>query len=210
VPARRRALYFLSRADEANTTRLAEDNGFRLVDIRMTFEYRMNGEVKDPANGTVSVRHASPDDRRVLRGIAQESYHDTRYYFDAGFPQHLSDALYGTWLDRSCEGYAQAMLVAELGGVPVGYVSCHLDREPYLGRIGLVGVSSQAQGRGIGQTLVFSALKWFSTQKVPEVRVVTQGRNCAAQRLYQRCGFLTQCVQLWYHKWYPLAEAAHE
>ncbi len=203
-------LYFLSRADEANTTRLAEDNGFRLVDVRMTFGYKVNGEVKGQAAEAVLVRQARLDDRPLLREIAQASYHDTRYYFDAGFPQHLSDMLYGTWLERSCEGYAQAVLVADLDSAPVGYVSCHLDQEPYMGRIGLVGVSRRAQGQGIGQTLVFSALKWFSTQKVPEVRVVTQGRNCAAQRLYQRCGFLTHSVQLWYHKWYPLAETDHE
>jgi hypothetical protein len=31
---------------------------------------------------------------------------------------------------------------------------------------------------------------------------VTQGRNLAAQRLYQRTGFLIRDLQLWYHKWY--------
>jgi hypothetical protein len=35
-----------------------------------------------------------------------------------------------------------------------------------------------------------------------DVAVVTQGRNGAAQRLYQRCGFVTHALDLWYHKWY--------
>ena len=33
------------------------------------------------------------------------------------------------------------------------------------------------------------------------IDVVTQGRNYSAQRLYQRCGFITQSTELWYHKW---------
>jgi ribosomal protein S18 acetylase RimI-like enzyme len=33
------------------------------------------------------------------------------------------------------------------------------------------------------------------------VSVVTQGRNVAAQRLYQRAGFVTASTQLWYHRW---------
>jgi ribosomal protein S18 acetylase RimI-like enzyme len=31
--------------------------------------------------------------------------------------------------------------------------------------------------------------------------VVTQGRNIASQRLYQKHGFVTQSIQLWYHRW---------
>ena len=46
-----------------------------------------------------------------------------------------------------------------------------------------------------------SALDWFATQGVEKVTVVTQGRNGAAQRLYQRCGFVTGSIHLWYHKW---------
>jgi len=202
-----RCLYFLSCANDANTTRLAEDNDFRLVDVRMTFGYRATDAVRSTnsqASRTAVVRHARPEDIHPLQNIARESCHDTRFYSDANFPRHLCDLLYETWIKLSCEGYADAVLVAELDGIPVGYISCHLGREPRTGKIGLVGVSSQARGRGIGQTLVFSALEWFSTQGVQKVFVVTQGRNCAAQRLYQRCSFLTQTVQLWYHKWYTI------
>jgi dTDP-4-amino-4,6-dideoxy-D-galactose acyltransferase len=207
-----RCLYFLGRADDVVTSRAAEDNGFRLVDVRLTFARKIpidSEELKGYTNGSV-VRPICPADMSALRDVARRSYRDSRFHFDTGFPRHLSDSLYGLWLERSCEGYAQAVLVAELDGVPMGYITCHIDQEPYRGRIGLVGVNSQVQGRGTGQTLVFNALKWFSTQQVPEAQVVTQGRNCTAQRLYQRCGFLTQSVQLWYHKWYPPAEAVHE
>jgi dTDP-4-amino-4,6-dideoxy-D-galactose acyltransferase len=200
-----RCLYFLARADDANTMRLAEDDGFRLVDIRITFGYRSTWAVRGTGNSadcTALVRRVCPEDIGLLKAIARKAYQDTRFYFDANFPRHLSELLYETWIERSCEGYADAVLVAQLDGVPVGYISCHLDDEPHTGRIGLVGVSSQVRGRGVGRTLVSSALEWFQNQGTQEVLVVTQGRNYAAQRLYQRCGFLTQAVQLWYHKWY--------
>ncbi len=206
--AKVRCLYFLSRADDPNTTRLADDNGFQFIDVRMTFERKISTGIIDGemTKSKIQVRLARPADICPLQNITRESYHDTRFYFDANFPRHLCDLLYETWLKLSCEGYADAVLVAERDGIPVGYISCHLDGEPPTGRIGLVGVSRQAQGQGIGQTLVFSALEWFLTQGAPDVIVVTQGRNIAAQRLYQRCGFLTQTVQLWYHKWYPPVE----
>jgi dTDP-4-amino-4,6-dideoxy-D-galactose acyltransferase len=201
-------LYFLSRADDINTTRLAEDNGFRFVDIRMTLGYGISDAIRGVKSQTAScaaaVRHARPEDICSLQSIARESYHDTRFYFDANFAKHLCESLYETWIKLSCEGYADEVLVAELDGVPIGYISCHLDEESRTGRIGLVGVSGQARGRGVGQMLVFSASEWFSAQGAQEVLVVTQGRNCAAQRLYQRCNFLIQTVQLWYHKWFTL------
>jgi hypothetical protein len=31
--------------------------------------------------------------------------------------------------------------------------------------------------------------------------VVTQARNVPAQRLYQKCGFITRSVELWFHRW---------
>ncbi len=71
-----------------------------------------------------------------------------------------------------------------------------------VGQIGLLAVGERARGRGLGQALLGSAGRWFLAQGVEEVRVVTQGRNLVAQRLYQRVGFRTASLQLWYHKWF--------
>lgn len=200
-------VYFLSRSDDPATTRLAEDNGFHLVDIRMTFRCT---PAAGPTDSFGAVRPARPEDVPVLEAIARECYQDTRFFCDPKFPGRLSVSLYETWIRRSCEGFAEAVLVSEVEDGPVGYISCHLSGQPTAGRIGLVGVSSLAKGRGVGRTLVGRALEWFRAQGAREVFVVTQGRNYAAQCLYQRCGFLTHVVELWYHKWYACPDPARE
>jgi len=197
-----RCLYFLADADHAETIRLAEDNGFRLVDIRVTLDKVLQDIpiIREEAS-LVAVRLFKPEDIPALRAIARTSYHDSRFYYDPNFPKHLCDFLYETWIEKSCDGYADAVLVAELEGQPVGYVSCHLlsQRE---GKIGLVGVSAHSRGKGLGQRLMSESLRWFSQRGVRQVTIVTQGRNCTAQRLYQQLGFLTKSVQLWYHRWF--------
>jgi ribosomal protein S18 acetylase RimI-like enzyme len=55
---------------------------------------------------------------------------------------------------------------------------------------------------GVGRKLVVASLGWFDAHGADRVTVVTQGRNIAAQRLYQRCGFLTRSTGLWYHRWF--------
>jgi dTDP-4-amino-4,6-dideoxy-D-galactose acyltransferase len=205
-----RCLYFLSTIQDAATTRQAEANGFCLADIRLTFEKKIGGNqqpaAEDSRDTTLLLRPSRAEDGDHLGKISQNSYVDSRFYFDVNFPRPLAEALYQTWIKVSCEGWAEAVLVAELDQAPVGYITCHLDREQKSGKIGLVGVSSQAQGRGIGKALVFYASDWFIAQGMDKVTVVTQGRNIPAQRLYQRCGFITQNIQLWYHKWFPLSE----
>jgi dTDP-4-amino-4,6-dideoxy-D-galactose acyltransferase len=80
-------------------------------------------------------------------------------------------------------------------------VTCHKNNQDRA-RIGLVGVAADQQGKGVGRSLVFGALAWFHKAGSKEVEVATQGRNLEAQRLYQRCGFLTSRVSVWYHKWF--------
>jgi dTDP-4-amino-4,6-dideoxy-D-galactose acyltransferase len=205
-----RCLYFLSTIQEPTTTFLAEKHDFKWVDIRLTFEKMISGSshlrTDDVSNKLFSIRLARKTDIAALVEISRNSYIDSRFYFDTNFPRPRAEALYQTWIQVSCEGWAQAVLVAEKDQIPVGYITCHIDQEKMVGNIGLVGVNSQVQGHGVGKTLVFNALDWFYTQGMDKVTVVTQGRNLPAQRLYQRCGFITQNIQLWYHKWYPPSE----
>lgn len=189
-------LYFLAEADDAATIHLAEKNGFHFIDVRVTLERPFKDALK--LNGNVhTIRPWQEQDLSALKAIAKVSHRDSRFYYDPTFPSYLCDEFYGAWIENSCHGYANQVLVAELGGQPAGYITCHLEDQK--GSIGLIAVAANAQGSGLGPDLIHSALQWFAENGAKLVTVVTQGRNTRAQRVYQRCGFITQSVQLWYH-----------
>ncbi|HSN68965.1 MAG TPA: GNAT family N-acetyltransferase, partial [Thermoanaerobaculia bacterium] len=54
---------------------------------------------------------------------------------------------------------------------------------------------------GYGGVLIAAAVDFLGSEGATIVRVATQGRNEAAQRTYQRAGFVTDSIRLWYHWW---------
>ena len=64
--------------------------------------------------------------------------------------------------------------------------------------------------RALAKAWCWRPLTGSGLQGAQAVTVVTQGRNRAAQRLYQQCGFLSRDLQLWYHKWYPRSRINHQ
>lgn len=197
-------LYFLGDADDPQTVRIAEGHGFGLVDVRITLDTQLDdgGPPAETSTSRCVIRPSRADDISALREIAQVSFRDTRFYYDGKFSEIQCKALYETWIEKSCNGYADTVLVAETERRAVGFIACHLVDDS-AGQIGLVGVSGDASGQGFGQALVSGALRWFRGRNRGRAIVVTQGRNCKAQRLYQRCGFVTRSLQLWYHWWLP-------
>jgi dTDP-4-amino-4,6-dideoxy-D-galactose acyltransferase len=191
-------LYFLAAADDAPTVRSAERHGFSLVDLRVTLDIKLQANMQAERQ---AVREHNAGDRAALRAIARASYRDSRFYFDPNFSDDDCDRLYETWIERSCDGWADAVLVSEHDGEVAGYITCHLDT-PGEGHIGLLGVGARAQGHGVGGRLIAGALGWFGERAVQRVTVVTQGRNVRAQRAYQHQGFRTERLQLWYHRWF--------
>jgi dTDP-4-amino-4,6-dideoxy-D-galactose acyltransferase len=193
-------LYFLADAADKRSATLAADNGFRFVDVRVTYEKSLEVE-EDLGEKASEIRLSVPQDIPALSEIASLSHHDSRFYFDPGFSEAACDRLYATWIEKSCRGYSEAVLVAEIEGQAVGYISLHLNQENK-GQIGLVGVDSQARGHGLGKKLINESLRWFASQGVRRVTVITQGRNLAAQRIYLKSGFLPTLVEVWYHRWF--------
>ncbi|MGB1286737.1 MAG: GNAT family N-acetyltransferase, partial [Aggregatilineales bacterium] len=193
-------LYLLLDAGDSQSIDVAEHNDFHLRDIRMNFQVKRPAEINLLSDDHIRLSYDSDVD--PLRQIARTAYSDTRFYHDPCFPRDKCDAMYETWLVKSLTSdFATAVLVAELDGQPVGYMSVSYDAQTQTGQIGLVGVSSEVRGRGIGKRLLQHTLQWFWQQGANEVHVVTQGRNIGAQRLYQACGFRTANVALWYHRW---------
>jgi len=193
-------LYFLADFENPETIRLAENNSFRLVDMRVTLVSNLALAPK-AAHSTAAIRMSQQSDIPALKEVARSSHGASRFYFDQNFPRNHCDALYETWIERSCSGFADAVLVPEVNGMPAGYLSCRLMPDG-TGNIGLVGLAAEVRGRDIGADLLLAAHSWFMQKGVEQVTVVTQGRNVAAQRLYQRCGYCTQSLHVWYHRWF--------
>ena len=194
-------LYFLSEASDATSLRLAHERGFRFVDVRVS--YRMPVELarpEPPPLPSALVRAAEARDVPALRELAARSHVLSRFWTDEGFGRDACAELYSRWIERSCQGYADSVWVAESEGLAAGYVTCHL-RDGGLGEFGLVGVDAKRKGQGLGRALVERGLAWLRDEGCREIGVVTQGSNVAAHRLYQSLGFKTAQVQYWHHLW---------
>jgi len=191
-------LYFLAAANDQKTVALAEINGFRLVDIRHTLEFRLAGPRPEKS---ASVRDFKSEDLSELRRIASVSHQDSRFYFDPGFPRQACNCLYETWIERSCHSDADRVFVAESDSRVAGYVACHAAKDGKEGSIVLIAVADGFRGKGIGKKLVDHAILLFAEIGIVRITVVTQARNISAQRLYEDRGFRTQSMQLWYHWW---------
>ena len=197
-----RCLYFLADSSDSQTTQIAEENSFRFVDIRVTYQVKLPTPQRADkwTNGGI-IRLSRTEDIPKLHAIARVSFQETRFYHDPHFPKHLCDRLYEIWIEKSCLDPTQAVFVADRQGEPVGFIACNqINRE--LGQIGLIGVAPEMQGQGVGRQLIQASLDWFEQQGLESAMVVTQGRNVPAQRLYQKKGFVIQSLQLWYHRWF--------
>lgn len=193
-------LYALVDADQREQMQAMEDRGYRMVDIRMTLACSTRGRQALPT-ADVAVRLVRAADVTKLEDIARVSHRDGRFHADGRFDRNRCDELYATWIARSCVDYADAVLVAELDGGAAGYITLDL-LDDGAGSIGLFAVAPEARGRGVGGRLVEGALQWLAGSGCSRVEVVTQGCNAVAQRTYQKHGFRTDRVQVWFHKWY--------
>jgi ribosomal protein S18 acetylase RimI-like enzyme len=197
-------IYYLAGIDDPESRRVAGRNGFDLVDVRVELSRGLagGGDRELSTNGAgAAVRRATGADLSPLKAIAGESHTNTRFYRDGRFAAERCRSMYEIWMEKCVNDDSGFVVVADVDGDVVGYVTGGTDSEGR-GLIGLVGVKDAVRGRNIGSRMVRGALAGFREQGVEVVRVATQGENVAAQRLYQRCGFLTDSLYLWHHKWF--------
>lgn len=194
-------LYYLSEATDAATLGLAHERGFRFVDVRVTYEMALDpARPEPPAPPGTGFRLAEPRDVPGMRELASRSHGLSRFWTDEHFTREACAELYARWFDRSVQGYADAVWIAESDGRAVGYLTCHL-RPEGLGEFVLAGIDPESKGHGLGRALFERGIAWFRDQRCTKLGVVTQGSNLVAQRLYQSFGFKTSQVQYWHHLW---------
>ena len=187
-----------------------ESNGFRMIDMLTTLRFDFgkklsseklleeNDSLRERKNG-IAVRAWKEEDLSELGRIASSSYEYDRFHSDPMFPKDKSDQLHAKWIVNCCKGLADEVLVAT-ADKPSGFITCKIDGS--IGIIEMVGVSKDAQRKGIGKLLVYEALRWFEGNKVDSVDVGTQNRNMPALRLYINAGFRPVSSTVTFHKWF--------
>lgn len=198
-------LYLRISGDDRGTLAAVERRSFDLVDVRVDLSHDLSGARAEDLDAP-GVRHAQAGDLPALCAIAREAFTGSRFFFDGRLPRDRCEALFETWVVRSVAGeLADAVLVVDVEGAPAGFVTCERPATGQ-GRIGLLGVSTEARGQGAGRRLCQGALGWFADHGTAGATVTTQGRSVGAVRLYERCGFTTASVSLWYHRWFEREE----
>jgi len=187
-------MWLLIPAHEQADIHRAEQNGARIMDVRVEYERRPgpNLAYARPYNKT-DVDQLAAISRTAFRGL-------TRFYADPRFPNERCDDLYENWLRQSADGWAEQILVLDDHDGPVGFVTIHADDDHAW--IGIIAVKEGMRQGGVGVELVRSAEDWALHRKVPRITVATQGCNIGAQRTFQKAGFRVTQTDVWLHRWF--------
>src|SRR5262245_51321887 len=101
-------------------------------------------------------------------------------------------------IKEDVDANAEGVLVAEIDGKPVGFISTRLDHAAKKGRIANLAVDSLARGQGIGRALIEQALIYLRGEGMEFVMIETMTNNPVGQHLYPSCGFIEAGHQIHY------------
>lgn len=196
-----RLVEYLCDCHDRKSVELAERSGFEFKDIRLTYEKKLSDhDIKNIYEG-LNFFIAGYDHIPILRKLSKDIYKDSRYYFDRNFDEKKTAEFYMLWAEKAVKGeYDNECYVIEINHEIIGFCTVKYE-DTDLAHIGLVGISNNHSGKGLGENLINCFFTEMKNKGIKIIHVVTQGRNYAAQRLYQKVGFLSYSTEIWYHKW---------
>jgi GNAT superfamily N-acetyltransferase len=198
-----RCVYFLADAEDAETSIVAAEHGFRNVDLRVTVGLSLADEPSVSGPDGVEVGEAAESERAYLRSLAASSYRGTsRFYFDGGFPPERCDAMYEAWVERGFDDPERTIFVVRIDGEPAGYQVVGPREEDGTRRLELVAVDPARRGSGLGKALISETMRVLRSEGAPRTWAILSARNIASVRLHERLGFLTEEAGVWHHKWH--------
>ncbi|MFN0060839.1 MAG: GNAT family N-acetyltransferase [Planctomycetota bacterium] len=197
-----RLAYWVTDPADGATQAGAQGAGGFLADVRTTYAVELAKLPQIPrAAAAVAVtsyveRQSTPE----LDQLAIDSAVYSRFAVDPRIQREHFTALYKTWMRNSVSrSIAREVLIVEADRHVLGMAT--LGEKNGRGDIGLIAVTAAARGRSYGTALMFRAADWFRAAGLGAAQVVTQGRNTAANRFYERCGYRVEKREHTYHLW---------
>ncbi|MBL7056457.1 GNAT family N-acetyltransferase [Candidatus Woesearchaeota archaeon] len=182
---RRREDYITSnvRIDNTDLIRDMLVSGFNIYG----FSVILKTDIKKSNKISKKVRLYAEKDLTFLKRMSRGAFKNVHWYANKNLKKSDIDKIYVKWIENSCKGRADFVLVYEEKGEVRGYISCRTTKTS--GIIDLFAVKSVSRGSGIGSELIKSALYHFKKKGKNKVEVKTELWNTAALNLYIRNNF---------------------
>lgn len=184
---------FCSIANEP-AANLLEANGFRLTGIQLHLEQRT---IAAAPLCELTIRKAQEADLDALREMSWGSYTDSRYFSYPGINSDKIHSLYRIWMEKGVRGaYDDECRILERGGHILAF--CCLKFERDTAKISLFGVNPSFRRQGNGLSLLNALKSALLQQGIKCIVTTTQAKNFPAIRLYEKAGFMSSNMTLWF------------
>lgn len=194
-------VYWCSDPKSRNSQIAAKELGGFLVDFKITYEINLNTYDDQGSFENLGVeKYSKSTPNKDLENLAIQSGLYSRFRVDPNFTQDHFESLYKTWIRNSInKKIADEVLVMNKDGSINGMIT--VMNKNGKGMIGLMAVDSRVRAKGLGTILINAAKSWFISRGCQRGMVVTQRKNKAACKLYEKCGFYVRKVENFYHFW---------
>jgi dTDP-4-amino-4,6-dideoxy-D-galactose acyltransferase len=137
-----------------------------------------------------------------LKKLALESGIYSRFYIDKNFKNQEYEKLYTRWIENAVNADSALDIVIAVNNSNsiIGFATLNKKNE-LLADIGLVAVSKESRGIGVGKQLMEEVVLRSKQFGFEEIQVVTQMNNIAAMNLYQSTNFKIKEITNIYHIW---------
>jgi GNAT superfamily N-acetyltransferase len=191
-----------------NELRIAQEMeglGFLLMDTLFYYSFDLMKHAIPEDSRRANVRKFVLDDKSQIETVAAVAFQGYfgHYNADTRLDRKKCDEGYVSWAVRSCTSkqVATEVLVAELDKRIVGFLTLRLNSPEEVDGI-LFGVAPEAQGVGVGRSLIIGALDWCKGQQAKQMNISTQVTNVAVQKVWCRVGFEPGHSYYTFHKWF--------
>ncbi len=123
-----------------------------------------------------------------LYELAYESGKHSRFKLDKRFSEDKFRTLYKAWVDNSIQnGFADEIFIYHENNKSLGFVTIKING--INASIGLIAVSANAQGIGIGKQLIYETERYLLGKNVSFLNIPTQLNNHQACGFYKKMGY---------------------
>lgn len=169
-------------------------------ETKIIYEKKLTSVELDPFYDSIKDFDEEVIDKSELYLLAFESGRYSRFKLDPKIPQEKFELLYSKWVDNSVDKkIADKLFYIRNSQEVIGFVT--LKNNDFFSTIGLIAVSKNYQGKGLGKGLLLKAENYCITQNIFNLKIPTQKENILACHFYEKMGYAVNDEVIIKHYW---------